>query len=602
MTKYSKLPNSDLILPADIVRTEVSAMIQQLFPVGTPGAYRTASWNNKNTIQWKLTAGSADTDTLADLPTLRRQSRDLIRNEALPSGAISTMVTGVVGQGVVPQARLDHEFLGISEDEAAKWEENAERIFHHIASRPTFDSQGKLNFFQMQRLIYRSKLESGDALALRRYIERPGKALGISVQVVEADRIATPLEEMVNPRIRAGIQMDGNGCPESVWVMQRHPAEMLAGTSQFSAIGVQSNLKEYFTQVPWFDDNGEQMALLIVNHLRPGQTRGVPHLAPVIEMFKQMARYTEAEVTAAVIAGMFAVFVKSPQAGGPGGPLPAGVLPGVVGLQPKAIPEGNKAMAMQSGMILDLLPGEEIQVADATRPNTAFEPFISAVLSQIGTSLGIPREVMLKQYNTSYSAARAAIMDAYRNFLIERDDLISQFCQPVWSWVISEAVARGMLAAPGFFDDPIKREAWLGTEWIGAPAPQIDPTKEAAASGKWLALGIKSKQDVCAEQGKDFTNTFRQIAKETRMARAQDLFAPAAAVAAPAQPVQPVKVAKSDEIERLFAGLGSKGLPRHRAEMALTGRDDAGRIRYIHDNISSLIAMFEAAGKITTKE
>lgn len=523
MTQYAQLPGSDLILPADLAKSAMASMIGNMFPLGIPGAYRTANYNNKNTRGWNLTGGSGDTDTLADLPTLRRQSRDLIRNEALPSGAIGTMVTGVVGQGVIPQARLDHEFLGISEEEAAKWEKMAERIFRHVANKPTFDSEGRLNFWQQQRLVYRSKLESGDVFVLRRYIPRPGKALGIAVQLVEADRVATPLDMMHDPKIRAGIQLDGNGAPDKFWVMQRHPSEMMLGTAQFSATGVQSYYSAYFTDLPAHDKNGDPLVLMVCNRLRPGQTRGVPHLAPVIEMFKQLARYSEAEVTAAVISGMFAVFVTTPQAGSPAGPIPPGMLPGQiamsnlpgqVALPPNALPQGNKALTMQSGMIVDLLPGETIEVAQASRPNTAFEPFINAVLSQIGTSLGLPREVMLKQYNTSYSAARAAIMDAYRQFLIERDDLITQFCQPVWNWVITEAVARGMLDASGFFDDPIRREAFLSVEWIGAPAPQIDPMKEAAAATEWHALGIKSKQDISAEQGKDYESTFKQRVKE----------------------------------------------------------------------------------------
>ena len=130
MTAYAKMADG-LILPEDIARDKIGAMLSGgAWPMGNPGAYRSASNANKNTAFWKTTNGSADADTLADLPTLRRQSRDLIRNEALPAGAIDTMVLGVVGQGIVPQSRLDADFLGISEDAAAAWSRAAERIFH----------------------------------------------------------------------------------------------------------------------------------------------------------------------------------------------------------------------------------------------------------------------------------------------------------------------------------------------------------------------------------------------------------------------------------------------------------------------------------------
>lgn len=520
---YAQMP-SGIILPAELARQTLAAMMAPMFPVGNPGAYRSASAANKNVAGWNTTDGSADTDTLVDLPTLRRQSRDLVRNEALPAGAIGTMVDGVVGQGIIPQARIDYKFLGITEEQAQQWESDAERIFAHVANKPTFDSEGRLNFWQAQRLAYRSKLESGDIGFVRRYIPKKGKALGVAVQIVEADRIETPLEKQNDPNIRSGVEVDADGAVTAFHVMQDHPGEKIL-------------LQTKFSRIPAYDDNGDPLMGIVVNRLRPGQTRGIPHLAPVIEQFKQLGRYTEAEVTAAVIAGMFAVFVTTPQPGQ--GPLPAGMLPGQVGMAPNSLPPGNKAQKMQSGMMIDLLPGEEITVADSKRPNVAFEPFINAVLSQIGTALGVPREVMIKQYNTSYSAARAAIMDAYRHFLVERDDLISQFCQLCWNWVITEAVATGLLSAEGFFENPIIRDAWLGTEWIGAPAPQIDPSKEANAASAWHQLGVKSLQDICAEQGKDYDVTLKQRAKERRQEEEAGLIQIPAPIAAPTnQPQQ----------------------------------------------------------------
>jgi len=500
---YAKLA-SGLLLPETIVRQEVSAMLNTL-PLGNHGAYRTASAANKNTIGWSTSTGSADADTLADLPTLRRQSRDLVRNEALPAGAIGTMVLGVVGQGIVPQSRIDADFLGLSDEQASKWSRAAERIFNHMASKPTFDSEAKLNFWQMQRLVYRSSKESGDAFALRRYIERPGKKLGVCVQIVEADRIATPLSKAANPAIRSGIEADENGAPLRYHIMQQHPGETLLNDTKF-------------TEIPAFDRAGNPLMLPIMTALRPGQTRGVPILAPVIELFKQLGRYTEAEVTAAVISGMFAVFVTSP---GSTSPLPGGI-PGMVG-GTNVVPNGNGLQKLQSGMIVDLAPGEEIKTAEATRPNTAFEAFCNGVLSQAGAALGVPRQVLLKDYNASYSAARAALQDAWRFFMIERDDLAAQFCQPVWDWVITEAVARNLLDAPGFFDDPMIRDAYLAATWIGPAMASLDPGKDAKAATEWHTLGIKSKQDISNEQGLDFDSTLAQRAREKKQEEAAGL-------------------------------------------------------------------------------
>lgn len=500
MTTYARMPDG-LILPEEIARQQFAAMLGA-WPIGNPGSYRSASIQNKNTAFWSTSGGSADADTLADLPTLRRQSRDLIRNEALPAGAIDTMVLGVVGQGIVPQSRIDATALGISDEQATAWSRMAERIFNHIANKPTFDAEGRCNFWAMQRLVYRSRLESGDVLALRRYLPRAGKALGVAVQVIEADRLATPLDKMQNQRIREGVEVDADGFPVAFHCMQQHPGDkpIITDATQF-------------TRIPAFDSKGDPLALLVMSRLRPGQTRGVPHLAPVIEMFKQLSRYSEAEITAAVTSAMLAIFVKSPAPTSPLGG--AATIPGMVGGMQIA-PKGNSITKMQSGMIVDLAPGEEIQVASATRPNTAFESFCDAVLSYVGTALGVPREVLTKSYNTSYSAARAAVQDAFRKYLVERDDLNSAFNQPVWNWVLDEAVARGMLDAPGYWEDPMIRDAYQSAVWVGPVMMSLDPLKDANAAEKWLALGIKAKQDVCAEQGTDYDTTLTQRSKEKK--------------------------------------------------------------------------------------
>ena len=521
---YAQL-QSGLILPEQLART---VMTEWMF--GIRGAYRTTSPNNKNTAGWVTSDGSADADTLADLPKLREQSRDLIRNEALPAGAINTVVTAVVGAGVVPQSRIDYEFLGINEEQAAQWERRAERIFAHWAESTACDAEGRLNFWKMQDLVQRSKLESGDVFAVRRYLPAPNRLVATSWQVIEADRVSTPSDKVsvLQDRIRAGIETDTSGKPAACYIAQKHPGEST------------SLLSTEYTRIPYLDPAGNPLVLHVARRLRPSQTRGVPYLAPVIELLKQLGRYTEAEVTAAVISGMFSVFVKTPAAGTAGSPIQSmqfnGGLPGVVGSQPP-LPQGNKVSRLQSGIIMDLLPGEEIQIAEAQRPNTAFDPFVLALLRQIGAALEIPFEILIRHFTASYSASRAALLEAWRFFLRERDALVSDFCRPVWEAVITEAIAAGLLDAPEFFTDPLKREAYLAADWVGQSAPQIDPVKEANAAKLWNELGVLSLQDISAAQGRDFDRTIRQIAKERKL-KQELLPQPADPSAAPAEQQQ----------------------------------------------------------------
>lgn len=82
------------------------------------GGYTGASRTRRSLENFLPTDGDADTDLLFDLPLLRKRSRDLLRNNPLAVGAINTVCTNVVGTGLKLQARIDRDFLKITDEEA----------------------------------------------------------------------------------------------------------------------------------------------------------------------------------------------------------------------------------------------------------------------------------------------------------------------------------------------------------------------------------------------------------------------------------------------------------------------------------------------------
>lgn len=188
-----------------------------------------------------------------------------------------------------------------------------------------------------------------------------------------------------------GVKKDSYGAPLAYHIMDQHPG---------SIMGLK---KRSWTIVPAFGEaSGRRNVLHLFWQIRPGQTRGVPYLAPVIEPLKQLDRYTEAELMAAVISGMFTVFIKSETGDGDLSPMsPSAEVGG------KTTDEDYK---LASGAIVGLAPGEDIAVADPKRPNTAFDSFVMVVLRQIGRLLELPFEVLVKHFTASYSAARSTLL------------------------------------------------------------------------------------------------------------------------------------------------------------------------------------------------
>jgi lambda family phage portal protein len=504
VTQYVETPRDSrwagLILP----REEFAAMVRH--EVGA--AYQSVRRDNKNTAAWDTSMGSADADTLPYRAPLAYQARDLDRNNPLAAGGLDTIVDNVVATGLRPQSSIDRAILGLSEEEASKWQTEAERFFFMWADSPNSDATRYGDFWTNQGVALLNALLSGDVFPLRRYKERPGSVFGTCIQLIEGDRCATPPELEAHPsrRVFDGVEVDADGEPVRYHFLRRHPGDIF--------LPGRAALPHEYVSVPALDERGDPLCLHLFLRRRPEQKRGVSILAPVIEQFKQLGRYTEAELTAAVVSGMFAVFVKTETPSQGFGVLPGGI-PGQVGGQ-QITPKGTGLTRLQSGAIVDLAPNESIEVANPNRPNTAFDPFTAGILKHIGVGLGLPYEVLVKHFTASYSASRAAILEAWKTFRRRRQWLVSAFCQPVYGWVISEAVARGYLSAPGFFDDPLRRAAWLGATWRGAPAGQLDPLREAKAAREWLSIpGATTIQNVAAEYfGNDYEDCLQQTKRE----------------------------------------------------------------------------------------
>jgi lambda family phage portal protein len=229
-------------------------------------------------------------------------------------------------------------------------------------------------------------------------------------------------------------------------------------------------------------------------------------------MLKQFANYTDSELHAAVVSSLLTVFVKSPTGS------PNISMSGPNGQVQSQTQINTDGLELGSGAILGLAPGEEIEIVDPKRPNTAAESFLRAMAEQIGVAIELPYEILLKHFTASYSAARAALLEAWRFFLRSRSWLAEEYCQPIWEAVITEAVARGRLAAPGFFTDPLVRMAYLGCEWTGDSMGQIQPVQEVEAAAMKVKEGFSTKaKETASLTGGDWERDEKQRAKEQKI-------------------------------------------------------------------------------------
>lgn len=492
------------------------------------GQYSGARHDRTSLKNFNPLAGSADADSIGDLRTLRARTRDLSRNAPIARGARNTAKTNVVGQGLRLSARIERDILGLSEEAAEAWESKTEKLFHLWAKSKQSDVTRTQNFYEMQALAFTSAWDSGDVFALRRYKEGTS-FLALCVQMIEADRVCTPIDKQNLTWLRDGVELDDDFEPVAYHVLNRHPGDYLF----MHPFGPQD-----WARIPARGKAGNAPLMLhLFDRDRVDMTRGVPALAPVIEVLKQLDRYAEAELMAAVVSAFFTVFIETQDDNGMG----AGLSMPQEGNQDHfgPTPMQQNEVALGSGTVMELSPGEKITTASPNRPNANFDPFFLAMIRQIGIALGIPYEVLIMHFSSSYTASKAAIETARMFFEDRREWLARNFCQPVYEWFLFEAITRGLIEAPGFFEDPVKRAAWVGTLWLGRAPIVLDAVKDANAAEMWIDLGVETVESVTRK-----TNGGNWLANQEQ--RKREVAARTGLEPAVPQPPKPVKDTSGD--------------------------------------------------------
>ena len=461
-----------------------------------------ASGTKKSVIGWTHGGGSHREDIEDNIDPLRQRSRDLYYGGSnIATGAIKRLRTNTIGVGLHLKASVNEDILKIPSEQARELEETIEREFAHWADSTNCDMERLDNFYQLQQLALLNALLSGDSFALMKTTKRAGCLYDLRIELIEADRISTPDKERVNPLFCEGVEKNTDGEVVAYHISKFHP---LSFTDR--------NPREWVRVAAYGEKTGRRNILHIMNRERIGQVRGVPFLSPVIETIKQLGRYTEAEVLAAVINGLFTVFIEKESASDD---VPFGEsVPEE--LQVDTADEGSIELA--PGAVIDLGEGEKANMVNPGRPNPNFDPFVIAVIKQIGAALEIPYEILIMAFNSNYSASRAAILEFFKVIKMYRAWFIADFCQPVYEEWLSEAVAKGRIKAPGFFADPIIKSAYCSAEWSGPSAGQLDPTKEVRAAELRVQGGYSTREKEARElTGTDFYKNVKQRKREEEL-------------------------------------------------------------------------------------
>lgn len=422
---------------------------------------------------------SADEDIGDNKEILMARSRQLYMGNAIAVGAIRKMRTNIIGTGIKLKPKINKKILELSDEEADEIQNRIQTIWELWANSTECDSERQSNFYQLQSLAFITQLIDGECFVLLPLKNSNNDFFELKIKLIDSARCVTPYSSNVDAK--NGVELNAAGEVVAYWF-----------------INDKLSLQPKRIQVT--GKNGRRNILVLMEKERIGQRRGVPLLAPVIEMLSQITKFTNAELMNAVVSSMFSVFITSDLNANPISDL----------FQEKQSGKENN-YSLGSGTIMELEPGQDVKFAEPTRPNTQFDNFLFSMCKQLGAALEIPVEVLLSNFNASYSASKASLEEVWKMYLMRRSWIVANFCQPIFEEWLDEAVARGYIKLKGYFDNPLIRKAYQQAEWYGETQSQLDPYKEVKAAELRIATGISTvAREARAINGSDWKDNVEQ--------------------------------------------------------------------------------------------
>ena len=490
------------------------------FPWYVPNVGYGANVNSKAMAGMNSISATATMDLLAR-QILVSHSRQLAISNGVASAAIDRFVTGVVGQGITYVPPETSSFIGDIYPMLAP--SIAKRL--SVASQCCeIDGQHEMTFPQLQTLVIENMLLSGEVFLVR----KPGS---YAWTAIEADRCINPyymctnvqehivdgVFKLVNVetgnRIIDGVEISDDGHEVAYWILKEAIEQPLA---------MMSNQIE---RIPADDpDTGLPICLHVYRPVRPSCWRGVPLLAPVIEQLFQMSNYLQAEMDASSLQASLYGFLLSekPTVDGSAPELPSRMdelMPvvddddydegGDKPIEPEETPSFRvsykgqdavdevyhpRAKPMTSGTFMHLKPGESVQFLQSTHPTANFSPYWQATTEIVASAVGLPAEVVRLSFNSSYSASRGALLQAYEKFGQVRSHFLQKFVRPVIQCFIYETLeGYGMSDEDRLF---IATSMATEAEFRVPRMPCIDQRQELEAYKLALEMGILTRDDI----------------------------------------------------------------------------------------------------------
>jgi len=426
---------------------------------------------------------------------ISNRSWDLYVNDAATNGLIETLCVDVASTGLTPIATPMTEYLGLNSDWEDEYQQNCRDYWEIWGLSPSksCDVTRRMTINQMMLWsVFSWKLE-GIALWIPLMLpESPLRPFSLSLQAVAPYRLKTPYDLLSRGDIYDGIEVDENGTPIAYWIKKS------TGSDDYTYV---FDSKENFIRIPAYNQTtGRPNIIACYSTRNICEYRSESILTAILKTLRDRHDHKDAALVGSVVANLFTVFLKN----------------GLVVRDKNNETIREPMQEINGGTILSGAAGEEPTVIKTDRPGPHFKDMDYSTVEELGMASGRGFEKILHKWDSSFSASRMSSLQALKFDNVDRDVLISGFCDPVRTMLLEEAMLKKMIKVIDVEHFYKHLYAYTKVNWLPPQQGDVDPVKTETAYQLAMQTGSKNFSDICAEHGKWWKDSLTQRAKELK--------------------------------------------------------------------------------------
>ena len=417
---------------------------------GAARGRRVENWNTRRT--------SADAATALGFEDMRDRARDLVANNPYAQRIITLWEAALIGHGWSFKAKAGRRNGGrrgqAATDDFRAWAKDPRQC----------DWEGLASFDGLMSKAVRCWKESGEVLIRMRVpssarMRKLGLRIPLQLQVLEGDWIAGDhdgLHAAGTPDggwTHRGIEYDADGTRINYWLYNNHPGE-----AHVRVVSPTSN------RVP------ADEIIHLFSADRPGQTRGVTCLAPVIMTLRDLDDYMDAQLLKQKVSACLTGVIVDPEAQGS--------------------QKEDEVQRMEPGAMIKLGLGQDIRVINP--PNIGeLDMVMRTYLLRCSIGGNVPYELLTGDFQgTNFSAGRLGWQSFNKQTVCEQWQLLAPnvFDRIAGMWFRQASIA-------GIQTDG------LTADWTPPPPQAYDPAADTKAIIQKMRAGLLPPQEAIRMEG-----------------------------------------------------------------------------------------------------